>query len=179
MGDEQLTFSHTIESVVASLGPALTPALREKMRVRGIDPDRKLLPAYPRTTWAEVLADIAAEVHPALPRNEAHRLIGRNLARAYNHTGIGAAIANVLLLRGPARTLTRMTQTLRSGNNYSDTRLTKLGDREFELWVNEVNGSPGYIQGILETVLENSGATNILVRVQSFDGHAATYHVRW
>ena len=179
MPDEQLTFANTIESALAALGPALTPALRAKMRARGIDPDGKLLPAYPRATWAEVLADIAAEVYPAVPRDEAHRRIGRDLARAFNRTGIGAAIVGVLQLRGPERALVRMTHTLRSGNNYSDTRLTKLAEKEFELWVNEVNGSPGYIQGILETVLESARAKQAEVRVKSFDGHAATYVVRW
>lgn len=179
MDAEQLTFSHTIASAIAALGPALTPELRAKMRARGIDPEKKLLPAYPRATWAEVLAEIAAGVYPTLPRDEAHRLLGRDFSRAYNRTGIGAAIVGVLQLRGPERALIRMTHTLRSGNNYSDTRLTQLGDREFELWVNEVNGSPGYIQGILETVLESARAKHAEVRVKSFDGHAATYVVRW
>jgi uncharacterized protein (TIGR02265 family) len=175
---EQMTFAHTIESGFRSLGGLLTPALRAKICEMGIDPDKPLLPAYPRAMWEAVLGVIAHELHPAASHDEAHRLVGRRISRGYNETNIGRAVAESRRVRGPEHALKRMRQTLRSGNNYAETRLAQVGERAFELWVNETNGSPGYIQGVLETVMENAGV-KAEVLVQSFDGHAATYLIRW
>lgn len=175
---EQVTFAHTIESGLRSLSGQLTPALRAKIRELGIDPDKPLLPAYPRTTWEAVLGAIAHELHPSVSPDEAHRLVGRRISRGYNETTIGRAVAETLRLRGPEHALKRMRQTLRSGNNYADTQLAQVGENAFELWVNETNGSPGYIQGVLETVMENTGA-RAEVQLRSFDGHSATYLIRW
>lgn len=175
---EQMTFAHTIESGLRSLGGLLTPALRGKLREKGIDPDKPLLPAYPRATWEAALGVIAEELHPGVSHDEAHRLVGKRISQGYNETTIGRAVAQSLRVRGPEHALKRMRQTLRSGNNYAETQLTQTGENAFELWVNETNGSPGYIQGVLETVMENTGA-RAEIRVLSFDGHAATYSIRW
>jgi uncharacterized protein (TIGR02265 family) len=173
-----MTFAHTIESGLRSLGGQLTPALRAKLREKGIDPDRPLLPAYPRTTWEAALRVITEELHPTVPFDEGYRLVGRRISQGYNETSIGRAVAQSLRVRGPEHALKRMRQTLRSGNNYAETQLTQTGENAFELWVNEANGSPGYIQGVLETVMENAGV-QAEIRVRSFDGHAATYSIRW
>ena len=175
---EQMTFAHTIESGLHGLGDDLTPALREKIREKGIHLDRPLLPAYPRATWEAVLGAIAEELYPRVPYDEAHRLVGRRLSQAYNETAIGRAVAESLRVRGPEHALERMSRTLRSGNNYAETRLTRTGENAFELWVNETNGSPGYIQGVLETVMENAGA-KAEIEVRSSGGQAATYSIRW
>ena len=72
-----------------------------------------------------------------------------------------------------------MTKSLRSGNNYGETRNTPLGPAHAEIWVIETIGAPEYVCGTLVTILRIAGAQNPRARIKSFDGRAATFDVSW
>src|SRR5262245_40477398 len=122
---EKLVFDHTLEAMFQrALGALVTPALKEKLRKEGLDLDRKLLPAYPFETWARCL-DITAQIlHPHLPQAKSLRLLGEQLVEGYRQTFVGSAVLGVLRVLGPRRMLRRTQQHFRSGNNYTEVRLT-------------------------------------------------------
>ena len=88
-------------------------------------------------------------------------------------------MAALIKVIGPKRAIERMTKSLRSGNNYSQTRATFTGPRRAEFWLNETLGAPSYICGALAAVLRLTGAANARVKMIQTDGHAATFEIEW
>lgn len=178
MADERV-FDHLVEGLMRGLGPGLTPALRDKWRGAGVDPDRRIPSTIARAQWVSVLRHSALLTFPVVPEDEAYRRLGRKLIDGYQQTLLGRAVLSLVRVLGPRRTLVRLTDQFRSGNTYSQTRLTEKGPNDYELWVNQANGNPGYIQGILDASLAIAGARGLSIEVVSFDGDAVVYRIRW
>ena len=97
----------------------------------------------------------------------------------FRETMLGRAVLSLLRVLGPRRALGRATQNFRSSNNYTETRLTELGPRHFELWLNEVGSLPTFSAGLIHGGLKVSGARDIRIDLAGYDGHACTYHIQW
>lgn len=54
-----------------------------------------------------------------------------------------------------------------------------MGPTAWEGTINECNGNPHSIAGVLEQGLIVSGAKEVNVTVKDFDGHAARFEIRW
>jgi len=85
----------------------------------------------------------------------------------------------VLKLMGPRRVLGRVNNTLRSGNNYIHASLAPIGPTTWEGEVNECNGNPNYVAGVMEQGLIISGGRNVRVEVFEFNGHSAKFRIAW
>ncbi len=92
---------------------------------------------------------------------------------------MGKALFGILRLFGPARILQRMRTSLRAGNNYIEGTLEERGPNHFVLGINECNGSPGYVQGVIEAGLTLTGTKTATVVPRDFDGHRANFEIRW
>lgn len=177
---EQVVFEQTIEGMfVRGLGGRLSPRARERLKAIGVDLGRPLLPAYPFDTWMKSLKIAAEEVFASHSQDEAMFKLGELLIDGYRETFLGRAVLGFVRVLGPRRTLGRSTQNFRSGNNYTETKVTDLTPTCAELWMNEVGPYPTFTQGILTAAMRASGAENLVVAVSQFDGHAATYKVSW
>jgi len=177
---EQVVFEQTIEGLfIRALGARLTPSAKERLKSAGVDLSRPLLPAYPFDTWMTSLKIAAEEVFASHAQDEAMFKLGELLIDGYKETFLGRAVLGFVRVLGPRRTLGRSTQNFRSGNNYTETRVTDLAPNCAELWMNEVGPYPTFTQGILVAALRASGAQDLKVVVSKFDGHAATYQVTW
>lgn len=151
-----------------ALGPLLDVAARARMRELGIDYDRPLQPAYALAAWRRVV-DFAGElVAPGQPYDRQQFALGSRFITAYTETVIGRATLGLMRLLGPKRTLERMAKTLRSGNNYSQTRLTQVGPTTFDLWCNHVQ-NPSFYRGMFETGLQHSGVASVRVTTAAID----------
>ncbi len=176
---EKLIFSQTFEGLLRSLGGGkISPRLAAGLKERGVDPGKPLLPAYPKEDFTAVITFLARELHPGLPVDAAITQIGRGFMDGYGETMVGRAMLAMIRLIGPRRTLERVTRQFRTGNNYSDTRLTERGPCEFDLWVNEVI-IPGWYVGIIGRGVELSGAKDVKVELVSQDAAGGTFRVRW
>ncbi len=176
---EKLIFSQTFEGLLRSLsGGKLTPSLTTGLKAAGFDPGVKLLPAYPREVFTAVVTCIARELHPGLPVDAAITQVGRGFMNGYGETMVGRAMLAMIRLIGPRRTLERVTRQFRTGNNYSDTRLTARGATEYDLWVNDVT-MPGWYVGILGRGVELSGAKDVHVELVERDALGGTFRIRW
>lgn len=175
---EKLIFAQTFEGLLRSLAGKLTPQLTEGLRHRGLDLSLALLPAYPLSVWIEVLSFVARERHPGLALDAAVAAVGRDFMDGYAETMVGRAMTAMMRLIGPRRTLERVTRQFRTGNNFSDTRLTEVSATEYRLWVNEVQLAGWYV-GILSRGLELAGGKEVKVELLERDAGAGTFRVRW
>ena len=175
---EKLIFAQTFEGLLRSLGGKLTPQLVAGLRERGLDTSASLLPAYPLRVWIEVLSFVARQCHAGLAPDAAVAAVGRHFMDGYGETMVGRAMMAMMRLIGPRRTLERVTRQFRTGNNFSETKLTPVGATEYHLWVNEVQLAGWYV-GILSRGLEMAGGREVEVELLQRDAGAGTFRVRW
>ena len=177
---EQVVFEQTIEGLfVRGLHNKISPRCRTRLKEAGLDLDRKLLPAYPFTTWMGCLKIAGEEVFAAAPPQEAQFRLGELMIDGYKETFLGRAVLGMIRVLGPRRTLLRSTQNFRSGNNYTESKIVEKSPTHIELWMNEVGAYPDFTAGIVFAAIRAAGATNLKVEVIDYDGHGCTYRVLW
>jgi len=180
MADEFLVFEQTIESMFhRALNGRLTPRCKARLREAGLDVDQKPRPAYTLEAWMNFLRIAAEELHPGEPLEQAAFKLGLVYMEGFRETMLGRAVLSLLRVLGPRRALGRAAQSFRSSNNYTETRLTEVGPRHFELWLNEVGPLPSFSAGLIHGGLKVSGARDIVVDITGYDGHACTFRVQW
>lgn len=174
---EHLIFSQTVEGLLRALGP-LSPETRARFKALGLDVDRPLLPAYPVEQFVAVMDAAGEFVAPGQPLVEQTRLLGRRFMDAYQETLIGRAMVAAMRIIGPWRTLERLAHKFRTGNNFSETHLTRRGPTEATLWCNRVS-RPGWYLGVISRGLELAGARDVVVTVIDQDQAGGTFRVQW
>jgi uncharacterized protein (TIGR02265 family) len=156
----------------------MTPALKEKLKAVGIDPDQ-LKPSYPKEVWQKVIDLLCANIYPGLPKNDAMFKLGTEMVEGYRSTLFGKVLMQMTKVLGPRRTMERAGANFRSGNNFSEFRLTKKSETEYEMWMNEVQESGPFTQGALIGLLKVAGAKDVAVDLKPDVGAAVTFSVRW
>jgi len=175
--DQQLVWKHTVEGLVRMGKPRATPRWKQRLKDAGLDVEAPVAAVYTRDQWRSFIFISAEELFEGEPDARFHAM-GHAFIEEYAQTFLGRAVAAVLKIIGPKRALERMTKSLRSGNNYSETRTTFLGPARAEFWLNETLGAPSYICGALEAVLATAGA-KATVRVAKVEGTSATFDIVW
>ncbi|MFL5344087.1 MAG: DUF2378 family protein [Hyalangium sp.] len=177
---EKLVFDQALEGLfVRGLEGQITPSLRLHLREAGVDLDRKLLPAYSFETWCGCVSLAARELYSGAPEEQAYHALGERMADGYRSTMMGRALFSVLQLLGPQRVLTRVQQSFRSGNNYTEARLQELTPVHLELWVNEAGPTRYLVQGAILAGLRGCGVDGARVEVHGFTPEDVTFHVLW
>ncbi len=178
---ERLVFSHVLDGLYfRALKGQVTPRLVQRLRAEaGVDLEKPLEPGYPHTTWTKCVQLTAQELFPGVPEDEALQRVGATLTRGYFDTLVGGALAAMLRVLGPARALKRMDRSLRSGNNYSESRVTELGPGKFTMWTNEAGPLRYNMMGVVRQGAEIAGAKNLQVRITHFDDDSTTFDLSW
>jgi uncharacterized protein (TIGR02265 family) len=176
---EELDFQTAYEGLLKALGPRMTPRLQARLKEQGVDLSVPLAPAYPRLVFSRCCALCAEELYPRLPPEEGLRQVGHDFVAGYVETLVGGALMRLMGVLGVQRALAQLTRTFRSGDNYTDTRMTPTGERQAEVWLSQVNGQPTFAQGILERGLLAIGARAPRVRVLRREGEGCVYQVEW
>jgi uncharacterized protein (TIGR02265 family) len=176
---DKVVFEQTIEALFQrSLSSRLTPELKAQLKAAGLNLDAKLLPAYPFDTWMQVLELTARALHADLPVEQAMFRVGEAFLDGYQETFLGRAVLGMIRVLGPRRTVLRATQNFRSGNNYTETKITELEPTVLDLWMNEVGPWPTFTAGIIHATLKATG-TEPRIEIRDHDGHACTYRISW
>lgn len=176
----RLVFEHTVEGLYRfSLRSRLSSQAWNGLRAVGIDLARPLLPAYSHETWKRALELTVVDLYPLVSREEGWRRLGQEVVNGMVHTVLGRAMVGVARLLGPLRSLRRLNNTLRSADNYVESRLTELSPTSCEVWINEVMGQPTYYQGILEACIALAGGKRARAHVVAREGAGARLHVEW
>ncbi|MBZ4334393.1 DUF2378 family protein [Corallococcus interemptor] len=180
MRDERVIFSSSVDSLYRKvLAPSLTPELVDRLRARGLNLHAPLLAAYPLAVWVDCLEDTARTLHPDQPVEQGRRLMGRRMVEGYAQTLVGGAVLTLARVVGPMRSLERMQHNFRSGNNYTETRLTVLGPTQADLWFNEPEPLEGFVDGVLEEGMLRVGVQGFTLHRTRHSPESATYHLEW
>ncbi len=177
MSQERYVFPSSVEGLLNGLGARATPALKAHLKARGLDV-AKLPPAIPVEIWSPHLVAMAVFSWPEESQEEALRLLGLNFIRGWKQTLMGSAVASLLRVVGPARTLTRLDRAFRTSDNFTRAETTLLDANTALITINEVQGLPSYWVGILQGGLEVLGREGE-VTLHQIALPAATLRVTW
>ncbi|ADO67942.1 conserved uncharacterized protein [Stigmatella aurantiaca DW4/3-1] len=177
---EKLVFDYAIEGLfLRGLAGQMTQRLKDRLRQGGIDLDQKLLPAYSFDTWVRCLEMAVTELFPALPEPDAWRLLGEFMVKGYQETPTGAAMLTLLTALGPHQRLARLQKSLRSGNNYTLTRLKTVAPTVVEVWVNDASSTRYFVQGLIFAGMFMDRVTGLTVDILGVDAEGTTYRIAW
>ncbi|WP_163997855.1 DUF2378 family protein [Pyxidicoccus caerfyrddinensis] len=180
MSNERVIFGNTVDSLYRrTLDADLAPELRARLKALGMDLDAPLLAAYPHPVWVRCLDEVGRTLHPDLPLDEARRRLARRMIEGYAQTLMGAAVLAMARVLGPMRSLSRMTHNFRSGNNFTETRLTVVGPASADLWFNEPEVTEGFVEGVLEEGLHRIGVQGLTLARDRHGPESCTYRVQW
>lgn len=179
--EQRLVFSHTVEGLFAqAMKGRVTDRLKARLKSEAqLDLDKKIEPAIPLTRWNRCVELCAEELFGELPLEAALQKIGYLHTRGYFETFIGRALSGVLKVIGPARALARMDRSFRSGNNYSEAKVTELAPRHFRFWCNDLGLARFVVLGVLSAGAEVAGAKNLKSEVTHFDDQGCTIELKW
>lgn len=176
---EKLIFEHTVESLLRTLERPIPPEQIRGLDGLGIDLSKPLKPAYPLEVFSQLIGFIGRQRFPGLSEQEADFEVGRAFIEAYTtQTMMGKALKGVLRVIGPHRGLERMHRTFRSANNYTETRLEKLGPSSYQLWFNFAL-RPSYFAGMVHGTLKVCGLKHLEVKTLDAPRPEALVHVSW
>lgn len=177
--NERVVFEQTFEGLfLTGLRASMSPELQHVLMQRGLDLSRKLRPAYSHQVWTECCVAAAKQLHPIDPLELGLRKLGEAVVDGFSNGFLGRALFGVVRVLGPERALARTRQNFRSGNNYSDATVTKLGDTLHEVWMNEPGPTRYVCQGIILAALREMGV-DPSVEVARFDDESVWFHVSW
>jgi uncharacterized protein (TIGR02265 family) len=157
---DHLVFSHIVEKFFGLIGDSLlTETLKEKIKAVGIDLSRKLDPAYPVAIFEDALELVAVDALSHLPRTQALTELGKLQFESFANTLIGHATLPLLklLASNEERLLGLMQRGFRQANNYVETRIEKLADGHYRVWINDGGRLPEIFQGLLVSGSEHVG----------------------
>jgi uncharacterized protein (TIGR02265 family) len=181
MPDTPLIFSHTLQSLMShAFSQGVPPELKARLRALGMDLDKPLLPAYPREAWARCIELCAPFAFPLERREVAWRKLGERMIDGYQETMIGRAMFATLRLLGPRRMLQRAQKNFRSGNNYTEARITDVGPTVMDAWFNEVDEVLRHFTvGLLLAGMRAGGALEPQVERLHADAQGVTLRASW
>lgn len=158
----------------------VTPDATERLREVGLDLTLGLKESYPIGTWLAAIR-IGAKLHaPTLPEHEALWSLGEAFIDSYRSTLSGRALMAMLRLLGPDRAMKQMTTNFRSGISQTETRLKRVGEGDWQLWISNALGPARFITGgMMKRGLEAAGAHNVRIHISAHDGVETTYRVTW
>lgn len=166
---------------IKGLKGKLSRELIEQLKLRGLDLDKPLLPAYPRTVVTDVVLHTARSLYPDLSESDAMYQVGKHVTPGQANTILGAATLKVLRLVGPHRTIERLARTFRTTNNYMTVTLTRASTSSYELELTPSNEYPSYMQAVIEDMLALTGAKDVEVKVLLHDTarELCRYGISW
>jgi uncharacterized protein (TIGR02265 family) len=181
MPPEKLVFAQAVEALfVRALGPHLTREGRQRLKEVGLDLSEPLRPAYTVEQWKGFLRVAAPDIFPGAPLEAAYRALGERHHQGLRQTAVGRASMGLVTRLGPRRSLERVAQHVRAGNNFNTVRMEEVGDTHATLWLQDVTAdTPDFARGFLLEALRMSGASCADVEPVAFDGTSATFRLTW
>lgn len=178
--DQRVVFKHTIEGFFfQALRGKVTERIKQRVLAEAKLDLNRIEPAVPLTTWNKSFEICAEELFAGEPAEVALERMGRMMTHGYFETFLGRAVAGVLRVIGPARALKRLDRSFRSGNNYSEVKVTELGPTHYRFWCNDTGLARFVVLGVVSGGGEVAGAKNIRGTVAHHDAEGCTLELMW
>ena len=104
----------------------------------GLDLKRPLAVSYPLEHWKTFVGIAARPLYPNLSPSRRTGGWASHFLGGFLQTSMGQIVGGLAPMIGLRRMLERISQELRSGNNFTEVRLVALSPRHVELWMNDV-----------------------------------------
>jgi len=177
----ELVYSNTFEGLRLALKKHGVAPAEVDAAFRGIGVHfEKLLPAYSKQHFIDSLQLAVKLAFPDSDAETAFRKVGSLVIEGYIQTVLGRAVHAAAQLMGPSWTLKRMTRSLRTSDNCTETRVDEHGPADLSIWINDALGCRGYYEGVFErVVLVSGGKAPRCVVERTALPRQATYRVTW
>jgi uncharacterized protein (TIGR02265 family) len=139
-------------------------AFKDELRAAGYDPDRPLL-RYPTSVLLATLDIAARHVYPELPREEAHRTLGRRFADRYLATVLGRLTRKVVLALGADKFLMQIPRIVPISSTGVTVAVKRVGPGEFQLVYTGESQPPDFVAGALEGGAEDSSILGLRAQI--------------
>lgn len=177
--EQHLVYDFGVESLFKGLGDRLTPSLKEKVRVVGIDLNKKLLPAYPKDLWTRAVDVVAKELSAGGDLAAARRQLGHDISSGFAESTLGKMMAPGVRLMGVRRVLMRLPKQLTMSNNFLKVAVVEVpGADKVRVMVNECVPSPEFLCGIMEAIAAYAGAKTCSVTFAP-EGPMTEFTITW
>jgi uncharacterized protein (TIGR02265 family) len=178
MSDAPVMFSSAIEGLIRALGDRLDVTTNAPFKAAGIDLLGKIQPAYDRAIWLQASRLAGELLFPGKPVEEQQHLLGHRFMNGFAETLVGKALATMMRMVGPRKTLDRIQRNFRMGNNFTEATLREVELHVCELWISPV-AYPEFYQGLVEAGLMLAGGKSVEAMPVKREGESVTLRVRW
>ncbi|HLT29695.1 MAG TPA: DUF2378 family protein [Myxococcaceae bacterium] len=161
-----------------ALAGRIPPSLRDALRNEGLDLDA-LPTSVSVPTFIRCLELTARTLYPERSLDEGTHELGRQLALSVWRMPLGRAMAGMLRLLGPRRSLEWLTRLFRSLDSHSEIRAQREGPRQYRIETNSPDAPAGYSEAVFEEILRVAGADSPRARTLHLTSTSATYRVWW
>jgi uncharacterized protein (TIGR02265 family) len=186
---EPVVFGHALELLLAD-AEALGARAREALAGLGLSLREPLHVAYPGALWAGAIHILSGTLYPHLSTPRAERALGRRFMESTLQSRMGAAMIAHARAVGPQRTLLRLSQYLRTMNNFLGVSARELPRHagwelvlrplpEFFLSAGVHGEPPHFTQGALTTLFQAAGVSGFRMGLVDHDESLAksTFHL--
>lgn len=155
------------------------PALAEKLRQAGYDPDHPQA-TYSTETYKACLELAREHLFPGLMPDEGWRRLGRLWVEGFAQTAVGAVLAAAARVIGPERVLARLPSYMRAGREDMTMDVDALGPRVWRLVVTDpLEPRPQLTAGVVDFIMGLTGVRSTTVTVESEAPGRYELCVRW
>jgi uncharacterized protein (TIGR02265 family) len=175
---QKLIFGSSIEALLKAAQGSIKPETEKRLGELRMNFKKPVDPAYPAEHWASAVRLIAADLFPGDSAEEQHKKLGGKTVRQFADTFMGKAMFSAAKVMGVKRSLQRMTNNLRTGANFIETRLTTLDENTHELWISDVSEVPGFYAGLIEAGSDFISGWTDQMTIKGREGAACTYTLK-
>jgi len=175
---QKLIFASSVEALLKAAEGNIKPDTERKLGDLRMSFRRPVDPAYPADHWAQAVRLIGGDLFPDESPEEQHRKLGGRTVKQFAETFMGKAMFAAAKVMGVTRSLQRMTNNLRTGANFIETKFTTLDERTHELWISDVSDVPGFYAGLIEAGADYMTGWTDEMRIKQRDGAGCLYTLR-
>jgi uncharacterized protein (TIGR02265 family) len=175
---QRLIFGSAVEALLKAAEGNVKADTERKLNELRMFFRKPVDPAYPADHWALAVRLVGADLNPKDLHEEQHRKLGSKTVRQFAETFMGKAMFTAAKVMGVGRSLSRMTNNLRTGANFIETKLTTLDERSYELWVSDVSGVPGFYIGLIEAGADYIPGWTDQMRIKAREGDGCVYTLK-
>ncbi len=181
MAQERFMYGSSVEALFdKALRRRMTEPCRVALQQAGLDLGQRFAPMYTAAQYERFVRIAREQLFSELADAQAYEAMGRAFLDGYWETILGRAVRGVLKLLGPAQIIRRLPALFAAGSTY--VRATVIEDRpgEWKIQITGVGGYPHFTRGLLDSVLEASGARKGRVEIaEILPDERVTYLLRW